>query len=155
MRSGLDTSLLPPDNELKKWSFNGYIKQLPWDSAIIARFTQSKLTNSFAHRIVEPQADAACPPPTGNPRARTISSRQSYDLVTQPGLVELQRQHQDDDGNVAWNASPMAQLDTRVYYDYYDLQNDSTERVVSGRAARARNCANRPVNSATCFRSAR
>ena len=28
-------SLLPPDNELKKWSFNGYIKQLPWDSAII------------------------------------------------------------------------------------------------------------------------
>ena len=47
MRSALDTTLLPPDNDLKKWSFNGYIKQLPWDSAIIARFTQSKLTNSF------------------------------------------------------------------------------------------------------------
>ena len=47
MRSALDTTLLPPDNDLKKWSFNGYIKQLPWDSAIIARFTQSKLENSF------------------------------------------------------------------------------------------------------------
>ncbi len=47
MRSGLDYSLLPPDNELKKWSLNGYIKQLPWDSAIIARFTQSKLTNNI------------------------------------------------------------------------------------------------------------
>ncbi len=29
MRSGLDYSLLPPDNELKKWTLNGYIKQLP------------------------------------------------------------------------------------------------------------------------------
>ena len=43
----LDASLLPPDNELKKWSINGYIKQLPWDSSIIARYTQSKLTNNI------------------------------------------------------------------------------------------------------------
>ena len=46
MRNGLDTTLLPPDNELKKWSLNGYWKQLPWDSAIIARYSQSKLTNN-------------------------------------------------------------------------------------------------------------
>ena len=42
---------------LKKWSINGYIKQLPWDSAIIARFTQSKLDEQLRHRRRGPQAD--------------------------------------------------------------------------------------------------
>ena len=63
--TALDASLLPPDNELKKWSLNGYIKQLPWDSAIIARFTQSKLTNNVGLDVaaldVEPQADGKRP----------------------------------------------------------------------------------------------
>ena len=99
MRSGLDTSLLPPDNELKKWSFNGYIKQLPWDSAIIARFTQSKLTNSFGDRRRRASSRrAAWRPRTGDPAAERLPSSpgRGY-LVTQPELVELQRQHQDDD----------------------------------------------------------
>ncbi len=38
MRNGLDMSPLPPNNDYQKWALSGYWKQLPWDSAIIARF---------------------------------------------------------------------------------------------------------------------
>ncbi len=47
MRSAMDTSLQPPDNDLKKWTLSGSWRDLPWDSTVLARYTQSKLTNSF------------------------------------------------------------------------------------------------------------
>ena len=126
MRSGLDQSLLPADNELKKWSFNGYIKQLPWDSAIIARFAQSKTTSSF-------NLTTSSLKPTGNlPSGQALPPEVGY-LVTQPydsssgqNIYNFNGDLKRTTANVAWNASPMAQLDTRVYYNYYDLQNNST-----------------------------
>ena len=44
----------------------------------------------------------------------------------------------------------MAQLDMRVYYDYYDLQNNSTT-VAYRQGSQGSNCATPPVSSATCF----
>ena len=44
----------------------------------------------------------------------------------------------------------MAQLDTRVYYNYYDKQNNSTA-VSYRQGSQGTNCATPPVNSATCF----
>ena len=46
MRSAMDTSLQPPDNDLKKWTLSGSWRDLPWDSTVLARYTQSKLTNT-------------------------------------------------------------------------------------------------------------
>ena len=46
MRSALDTSLLPPDNELKKWSLHATARELPLDSTFLLRASQSKLTNN-------------------------------------------------------------------------------------------------------------
>src|SRR5512137_992184 len=37
MRSALDTSLLPPDNELKKWSLHAPARELPLDSTFLLR----------------------------------------------------------------------------------------------------------------------
>ena len=143
MRSGLDYSLLPPDNELKKWAFNGYIKQLAWDSAIIARFTQSKLTNSFGIASTSLK-------PTGNTPSGQFIPPGVANLVTQPDSTNFDGNIKTTTANVAWNASPMAQLDTRVYYDYYDLQNDSTN-VSYARGQQGSNCATPPANSATCY----
>ncbi|MEO8675417.1 MAG: MtrB/PioB family outer membrane beta-barrel protein [Casimicrobiaceae bacterium] len=143
MRNGLDTTLLPPDNDLKKWALSGYIRQLPWDSAIIARFTQSKLENSFG-------VTSTSLKPTGNtPTGQFIPPGVGY-LVTQPDASNFNGDIKTTTANIAWNASPMAQLDTRVYYDYYDLQNRSTN-VSYARGSQGSNCANPPANSATCF----
>ena len=46
VRSALDTLLLPPDNELKKWSVHASARELPLDSTFLLRASQSKLTNS-------------------------------------------------------------------------------------------------------------
>ena len=130
LRNGLDASLLPPDNELKKWSLNGYIKQLPWDSAIIARFTQSKLTNNVG--LTSPLWTSSLKP-TGNvpsgqaqPPGVGYLLTQPFDSATNQNLANFNGEIKTNSANVAWNASPMAQLDTRVYYEYYDKQNNST-----------------------------
>ena len=150
MRNGLDQSLLPPDNELKKWSFNGYIKQLPWDSAIIARFAQSKTTSSFTMATSSLK-------PTGNvPTGQALPPGVGY-LVTQPYDTSSGQNTSNFDGNlkrttgnIAWNSNPVDKLDLRVFYNYYDLQNNSTS-VSYRQGSQGTNCANPPVNSATCF----
>jgi len=150
MRSGLDQSLLPADNELKKWSFNGYIKQLPWDSAIIARFAQSKTTSSFN------MATSSLKPTGNTPAGQALPPGVGY-LVTQPYDSSSGQNISNFDGNlkrttanVTWNASPVDKLDLRVFYNYYDLQNDSTS-VSYRQGSQGTNCATPPVNSATCF----
>ena len=154
MRSALDTTLLPPDNDLKKWSFNGYIKQLPWDSAIIARFSQSKLTNSFGivGSGLKPTGNAATTNPAIPPGAAYLFT-QPFDAATNQNVSTFDGDIKTTNFNVAWNASPMAQLDTRVYYNYYDKQNDSTA-VSYRQGSQGTSCATPPVNSATCYQIA-
>ena len=154
MRNGLDTTLLPPDNELKKWNLSGYWKQLPWDSAIIARYSQSKLTNNIDltsaawTSSLKPTSNAVSP--QGNPPGVGYLFTQPYDSSSNQNLTNFSGDNKRTTANVAWNASPMAQLDTRVYYDYYKLQNDSTT-VSYRQGSQGSNCANPPVTSATCF----
>jgi outer membrane protein OmpA-like peptidoglycan-associated protein len=154
MRNGLDMSPLPPDNELKKWSLNGYIKQLPWDSAIIARYTQSKLTNDVG--LTSAPFTSSLKPTGSTPTGQAIPPGAGY-LFTQPydsgsngNLTNFSGDIKKTSANVAWNASPMAQLDTRVYYNYYDKQNDSTT-VSYRQGSQGSSCATPPANSATCF----
>ncbi len=154
MRSALDTSLLPPDNDLKKWSLNGYIKQLPWDSAIIARFTQSELTNSLG--LTSPLYTSGLKPAGSTPTGQALPPSvgylltQPYDSSTNQNLSTFDGKIKTSTANFAWNASPMAKLDTRVYYNYYDKKNDSTT-VSYRQGSQGSSCATPPVNSATCY----
>jgi len=153
MRNGLDQSLLPPDNELKKWSVNGYIKQLPWDSAIIARYSQSKTTSNFT------MATSSLKPTGNTPAGQALPPGVGY-LVTQPfdtasgqNISNFGGELKRTSGTVTWNASPVAKLDLNVFYNYYDLQNNSTS-VSYRQGSQGTNCATPPVNSATCFQIA-
>ena len=151
LRSALDTSLLPPDNDLKKWSLSGYIKQLPWDSAIIARYSQSKLENNLAivGSGLKPTGNAATTNPAIPPGSGYLLT-QPFDSATNQNLTNFNGDIKTTTFNLAWNASPVAQLDTRVYYNYYDKQNNSTS--VSYRAgSQGTNCATPPVNGANCY----
>ena len=152
MRSGLDTSLLPPDNELKKWSFNGYIKQLPWDSAIIARFTQSKLTNSFGDRV-----DSSLKP-TGNAPVRPGASRRAWATSSRSrstprrtrtcrtSTATSRRRPPTSRGTRArWRSSTRASTTTTTTC----RTTRPTSRTRQG--SQGSNCATPPVNSATCY----
>ncbi len=149
MRNGLDEQLLPPDNELKKWSFNASAKQLPWDSTLLFRWSQSELTNNLgiASASLKPTSNAS--PPRGVGYLVTAP----YDAESGQPLSTFDGEHKTTTAHVSWNASPMARLDTRVYYDYYDLQNESTS-VSYAAGSLGSSCATPPVNSATCYRIA-
>ena len=66
--TALDTTMLPPDNELTRLGVNGNLRQLPLDSTLAGRFTYSKLTNDT---VMPPtmfgpnNAVVPAPPPTG------------------------------------------------------------------------------------------
>ncbi len=115
MANQLDTSLLAPDNELKKWTFSGVWKDLPWDSAINFRVTQSDLTNSFAvdGGGLKGYNNASPPPQAGY-------------LITAPSSSTFNGDVQTTTATVSWAATPYRNFDSRVYYEYYDKQNSST-----------------------------
>ena len=64
--------------------------------------------------------------PAGESHRRGLPRDAAIDSATNQNLSNFDGNIKKTTANVAWNASPMAQLDTRVYYDYYDKQNDST-----------------------------
>ena len=153
MRDGLDMSPLPPNNDYQKWMLSGYWKQLPWDSAILAKFTQSKLTNNVS---LTGTAFTSSLKPVGNtPTGQAQPPGVGY-LFTQPvdasgaNITNFNGDIKTTTFNIAWNASPLAKLDMRVYYDYYDKENNSTE-VGYNRGFQGTSCATPPANSATCY----
>jgi hypothetical protein len=115
MLNALDTSILPPDNDLQKWSLNATVRDLPWDSQILLRVTQSKLTNSFG-------VDAGGLKPTGN-QSPPIGVGT---LITAPSSSTFDGNIETTTATVSWNATPFRSFDSRVYYEYYDKSNNST-----------------------------
>ena len=115
MLNGLDQSRMAPNNDLSKWTLTGAWKDLPWDSAINFRVTQSSLTNSFG--VV-----GSALKPTGN-QAPPVGV--GY-LVTTPSSSTFDGDVKTTTANLSWAATPFKGFDTRLYYEYYDKQNDST-----------------------------
>jgi Putative outer membrane beta-barrel porin, MtrB/PioB len=115
MRNALDSFYSPQDNELKKWSLNAMVRNLPWDSTITARATYSELTNGFdvAAGGLKPTGNQALPAGVGT-------------LITTPSSSTFNGEHKTTSVSLAYNSNPMRGLDTRVYYNYYDKENNST-----------------------------
>ncbi len=140
MRNALDTQLLPPDNELQRWSLNASARELPLDSTAVLRITQSKLTDSFA-------VSATGLKPTGN-QAPPIGV--GY-LVTTPSSPTFDGEHKTTTASFGLSSTLTTGLQSRLYYNYYDRANNST--VISyeggGLGATASNCP--AANTATQF----
>jgi outer membrane protein OmpA-like peptidoglycan-associated protein len=77
---------------------------------------------------------------------------QPYDSATNQNLSNFDGDIKTTTAHVAWNSSPMAQLDMRVYYDYYDKQNNSTT-VSYRQGSQGSNCPGSTTSgtNATCF----
>jgi hypothetical protein len=116
MLNGLDTTLLAPDNDLQKLSFNASVRELPMDSNLIVRITQSSLTNSVG-------VTAGSLKPTGN-QAPPIGVGT---LITQPSSNTFDGDIKTTTATVALSSTLFKGFDTRLYYEYYDKSNRSTE----------------------------
>ena len=150
MRSALDTSLLPQDNELKKWSFNASVRDLPLDSTLrAARHAeqadqQLRLGTPPRHALEQqPQADLdrhAGARPTGV----------GY-LVTAPSSSTFDGEHKTTSVRRRCTSTPLPGLDSRLYYNYYDKSNDSTPISYAAGGLRPAAPTNCGSNSATQF----
>jgi len=104
---GLDTTILPPDNELNRISVNGNLRRLPGASTLAGRVTYSKLTND----VVMQQNMLS----TGGTFPATVPNNSTFhgNLKNTTAAISL-------------TSHPLDKLDTRLYYNYAKEDNDST-----------------------------
>jgi MtrB/PioB family decaheme-associated outer membrane protein len=131
MLNNLDTSLLPPDNDLTKLSLNGTLRQLPVNSTLAARLTWSILTNSFGVTSggLMPTSNASPPTAVGT-------------LVTGPSFNTFEGEHETKSASLSLASAWGAGVDTKIYYNYYHTKNKSTliEYALGGLGTDAANC---------------
>lgn len=108
---GRDTTTAPPDNDFFKISANGVIRNLGWKSQISARVTYSTTEDSV------PLLQQMLNTTTGG-FAPITANTTVFDGKKTNTTISL-----------AWAAVPTRGLDTKVYYNYYKQEDDSTDVV--------------------------
>ena len=103
----LDNTYLPLNNNYQRIAFNGVLRDLPYGSTLSARYTWSKTTN-----------DTSVPPlalDSGGIYVPTLPDNSTFngDLINQTISLSL-------------TSTPAKNLDTKIYYNFYDLNNNST-----------------------------
>jgi len=104
---GLDTTILPPDNELNRISVNGNLRRLPGASTLAGRVTYSRLTNDV---LMQP----------------TMLSTGGVFRATNPSSPSFHGELKNTTLSLSLNSHPLANLDTRVYWNWAKEDNDST-----------------------------
>ena len=154
MRSGLDTSLLPPDNELKKWSFNGYVRAAAAGTRrSLARVTQSKLTNSVGLSTASSRLERSLKPTRAPPGSATSPTRRRLPRSRRRASSTFDGDIKTTTANVAWNATPDgAARHARLLQLLRQVRTTRRPSRTRQAAARARDCATAAgSNSATAF----
>jgi len=107
-----DTTVLPPSNEMWRVGANGNVRKLFWDSTLAGRATYSKVTDSV--NMLSNMLS------TGNTNPTTNSNNSTFngELVTKTVSLSL-------------SSHPMRELDTRVYWNWSQEENNSTAMVFS------------------------
>ena len=102
----LDSVYLPPDNTFNKFTVTGSYRDLPWRSVISARYTWS-----------ETKSDA-------NLATAALNTGAIYQ-PTLPDTESFNGKHVNQSFALGWTAVPATNVDTRVYYYWTKLTNDS------------------------------
>jgi MtrB/PioB family decaheme-associated outer membrane protein len=108
----LDTTVLPPDNELTRLSVNGNLRRLPLDSTLAARITYSRLTNNVALQPAMLSTGGAFQP-------------------TNPSEAGFRGDIRKTTIGLALNSHPAPGLDTKLFANLIDENNDSTRLAFS------------------------
>jgi hypothetical protein len=113
---GIDTSYLPADNQLKRWSLNALVKQLPLSSSFALRYTSSESTSDVTQGTSQ--------------LIGTASTRSTDPFNVSPAVFNGKIKY--DTWAATWSAMPVDHFDVRLYA--YDLKrrNESTQLLFSG-----------------------
>ena len=153
LRSGLDTSLLPPDNELQKWSVHATARELPLDSTFVLRASWGKTTDNLdlgGASVATPWNSSLKPATTSTQSSNLQPTAVGY-LITAPTSSTFDGEEKTTSVQASITSTLMANLESRVYYNYYDKANDSTPIGYAPEGSQGTNCANPPANSSTCY----
>ncbi|MBL0290981.1 MAG: MtrB/PioB family outer membrane beta-barrel protein [Betaproteobacteria bacterium] len=107
-----DRTYLPPENSYQRLSLNGSVRALPWNSTVSARYTWDQT-----------KSDAAV-----NPTVLNGAGAGGY-LNVAPSTSTFNGDEVRQTFTLAWTAKPTAAVDTKVYYNWQEMQNDSTDVV--------------------------
>lgn len=114
--TGIDTSWLPADSDLQRFSFNGMVKQLPFASTLAFRYTQSETTSDQAlgtSQLIGSATTVAYGPAAVSPA--TFRGKLSYDTWS-----------------VNWSGQPTEKLEFRLWANGFERDNESSHVVFSG-----------------------
>ena len=102
----LDTTYLAPANTFNKFTVSGNYRDLPWQSVISARYTWAKTTSDTPLGLIALNTDGI------------------YNN-TLPDTTNFNGENVNQSFQLAWTATPAANFNTRVYYNWTKLDNKS------------------------------
>ena len=115
MQNQIDSTLLPPDNNLNRLGLNGTLRDLPLNSTLAGRFTWTKLTNNFGVTSGGLMPTSNASPPVGVGTLVTPASSDSFN-----GDIDTKT------ASLSWHFAPSAAVDVKPFANYYDSKNNST-----------------------------
>ena len=104
----LDTTVLPPSNDLTRLGINGNLRGLPMDSTLAGRLTHTSLTNDSSMQ-------------------QNMLSTGATNPATNPSEGSFHGEHKRITAGLSLASRPTQALDTRLYLNYDKLKNDSDE----------------------------
>src|SRR5215472_5503412 len=105
--NNLDTTYLASDNTYQRIALNGTIRDLPVASTLAARYTYAKTTND-------------------TPVPLTALDTGGVYVPTMPNTDHFHGDFVNQTFSVSLNSTPVKNLDTKIYYNFNKLANNST-----------------------------
>jgi MtrB/PioB family decaheme-associated outer membrane protein len=125
--NGLDTTVLPADNELTRLGVNGNLRNLFWNSTLAGRFVYSQLSSDVAMQ------------PT---MLHTGGVFEASNATPSTFAGDVKRTNL----SLSLSSRPTRALDTRAYFDYAKEDNDSSLMSFPGTALTGGTCGDPAVN---------
>jgi MtrB/PioB family decaheme-associated outer membrane protein len=107
--NGMQVVPLPPDNVQTKFGVNGALRQLPLGSTLAGRFSYTQLTNSFTIQ------------------SAALNTGGVIDTSGAPSRSNFDGKKVTTTASVSLTSNPLRGLDTKLYGNYYDRDNRSSE----------------------------
>jgi hypothetical protein len=111
--NNIDTTYLASDNTYQRIGINGTIRDLPYGSTLAARYTYSKTTNDTPVAAVALTAGST----TGS----------GIYVPTFPNTTQFNGDFINQTFSVSLTSLPVKNVETKIYYNFYRLDNNSTE----------------------------
>jgi hypothetical protein len=117
--------VLPADNDYTRFSVNGNLRQLPWGTTLAGRYTYSKLKNDVEMPLTMLAANNTFP-------------------TTNPSETNFHGNVKDETASLSLTSHPTTALDTRLYWNWFDRKNHSTDIVFSPSSTSGLHCSGAP-----------